>query len=105
MVTYGGRKCETRFLCSVLTAKRQLYAETVRLMILFRFVCHEPRRSVSLDFQASALFSRFVCHEPRRRAFIWVRVLESALAADSVLRFEKELSQQFPADQKYYFEE
>jgi hypothetical protein len=36
--------------------------------------------------------------------FIWQRVLESAAAADSVLIIEKELSQQFPADQKYSFE-
>lgn len=37
--------------------------------------------------------------------YIWARVLESALAADSVLRFEKELTNQFSADQKYSFEE
>ncbi len=37
-------------------------------------------------------------------AFIWQRVLESAKAADSVLRFEKELSLKFPADKKYAFE-
>lgn len=37
--------------------------------------------------------------------FIWARVLESAVAADTVLRFEKELSKQFPTDQKYAFEE
>lgn len=36
--------------------------------------------------------------------FIWTRVLESAAAADTVLRFEKELTQSFPADQKYAFE-
>ena len=36
--------------------------------------------------------------------FIWKRVLESAAAADTVLKFEKELSQQFPVDQKYSFE-
>lgn len=36
--------------------------------------------------------------------FIWNRVLESALAADSVLKFEKELSIQFPGDKKYAFE-
>ena len=36
--------------------------------------------------------------------FIWGRVLESALAADSVLKFEKQLSVQFPGDQKYAFE-
>ena len=36
--------------------------------------------------------------------FIWDRVLESALATDSVLRFEKELSKQFPGDTKYGFE-
>lgn len=38
-------------------------------------------------------------------AFIWDRVLESARAADSVLKFEKELSIQFPGDKKYAFEE
>ena len=37
--------------------------------------------------------------------FIWARVLESAKASDSVLLFEKELTQQFPPDQKYAFEE
>lgn len=37
--------------------------------------------------------------------FIWKRVLESAAAADTVLRVEKELSKSFPADQKYAFEE
>lgn len=37
--------------------------------------------------------------------FIWKRVLESAAAADTVLRFEKELTKKFPADQKYSFEE
>ena len=37
--------------------------------------------------------------------FIWKRVLESALAADSVLKFEKELSKQFSPDQKFAFEE
>jgi hypothetical protein len=37
--------------------------------------------------------------------FIWQRVLESAKASDSVLLFEKELSKEFPADQKFSFEE
>jgi hypothetical protein len=36
--------------------------------------------------------------------FIWQRVLESAAAADTVLRYEKELTSQFPADQKFSFE-
>lgn len=36
--------------------------------------------------------------------YIWKRVLESAAAADTVLRYEKELTQSFPADQKYSFE-
>jgi hypothetical protein len=36
--------------------------------------------------------------------FIWKRVLESAAAADTVLKYEKQLSQQFPADQKFSFE-
>lgn len=36
--------------------------------------------------------------------FIWQRVLESARAADTVLRGERELSATFPADQKYAFE-
>ena len=38
-------------------------------------------------------------------AFIWDRVLESAKAADTVLRFEKELSARFPGDKKFAFEE
>jgi hypothetical protein len=37
--------------------------------------------------------------------FIWARVLESAIAADSVLRFERDLTKQFAPDQKYSFEE
>lgn len=37
--------------------------------------------------------------------FIWKRVLESAAAADTVLKFEKELSQKMPPDQKFSFEE
>lgn len=37
--------------------------------------------------------------------FIWARVLESALAADSVLRFERELTAQFSPDLKFSFEE
>ncbi len=37
--------------------------------------------------------------------FIWHRVLESAKASDSVLRFEKELTKTFPTDQKFSFEE
>ncbi len=36
--------------------------------------------------------------------FIWKRVLESAVAADSVLAFEKELTNSFPVDKKYSFE-
>ena len=36
--------------------------------------------------------------------FTWVRILESEKPADSVLQFEKELTCQFPADQKYAFE-
>ncbi len=38
-------------------------------------------------------------------AYAWDRVLESARASDSVLNFEKELTKQFSADQKYSFEE
>jgi hypothetical protein len=37
--------------------------------------------------------------------FIWARVLESAAAADTVLRFEKELSRQFPPDQRFAYED
>ena len=38
-------------------------------------------------------------------SFTWQRVLESAAAADTVLRLEKELSNKFPPDQKFAFEE
>lgn len=38
-------------------------------------------------------------------AFIWKRVLQSAAAADTVLAFEKVLTQQFPPDQKFAFEQ
>lgn len=37
--------------------------------------------------------------------FTWKRVIESALAADTVLRVEMELSQKTPPDRKYAFEE
>jgi hypothetical protein len=37
--------------------------------------------------------------------FIWQRVLESAAAADTVLKVEKALGQSFPADRRYAFEE
>lgn len=37
--------------------------------------------------------------------FIWKRVLESGAAADSVLKFERELTKEFPGDQKYSFED
>jgi hypothetical protein len=38
-------------------------------------------------------------------AFIWNRVMESAAASDTVLRCEKETSNEFRPDQKYAFEE
>jgi Zinc dependent phospholipase C len=37
--------------------------------------------------------------------FIWKRVLESAAAADTVLKYEKELTKEFPGDQKFSFED
>lgn len=37
-------------------------------------------------------------------SFTWARVLESAAAADTVLRIERELTASFTADQKYSFE-
>jgi hypothetical protein len=37
--------------------------------------------------------------------FTWKRVLESAAAADSVLRFESELNKKYAPDRKYAFEE
>lgn len=36
--------------------------------------------------------------------FAWKRVLESAAASDTVLKFEKKLSQSFPPDRKFAFE-
>ena len=36
--------------------------------------------------------------------FIWQRVMESAVAVDSVLQFEKKLNNEFKEDQKYSFE-
>ncbi len=39
------------------------------------------------------------------QSYCWDRILESALAADSVLRIEKELTLKFRPDQKYSFEE
>ncbi|MBN8876629.1 MAG: S1/P1 Nuclease [Chitinophagaceae bacterium] len=38
-------------------------------------------------------------------AFFWKRILESAAAADTVLKLEKELSQTMQADQRFAFEE
>ena len=37
--------------------------------------------------------------------YIWARVLESAAAADTVLLYEKELTKEFGADQKFSFED
>ncbi len=37
--------------------------------------------------------------------FIWDRVLESAAASDTVLKYEKELTKEFSADQKFSFED
>lgn len=36
--------------------------------------------------------------------FMWTRILESAAAADTVLKIEKRLSLQFPSDQRFSFE-
>ena len=36
--------------------------------------------------------------------FIWQRVLESAAASDTVLRYEREATKEFPGDQKFSFE-
>lgn len=37
--------------------------------------------------------------------FIWKRVLESAAASDTVLKYEEQLTKEFPADQKFSFED
>lgn len=37
--------------------------------------------------------------------FIWARVMESAAAADTVLKFEKQLSQTIPSDQRFSYED
>jgi hypothetical protein len=37
--------------------------------------------------------------------FIWKRVLESGAASDTVLKYEKELTRNFPSDQKFSFED
>jgi hypothetical protein len=42
---------------------------------------------------------------PEPKNFIWDRVLESAAAADTVLRFEKILSNQYGPDRRYAFED
>lgn len=42
---------------------------------------------------------------PQPRQFIWDRILESAAAADTVLRFEKDLNDRFPSNQKFAFED
>src|SRR5215216_1442646 len=38
-------------------------------------------------------------------AFIWKTILETAAAADTVLKFEKMLTDKFPSDKKFAFEE
>lgn len=60
------------------------------------------------ELLADTQWDFFIGHSPymdRPADFTWKRVLESARAADSVLRFEKELSARFPPDQKFSFEE
>jgi len=42
---------------------------------------------------------------PNPSAYIWKRIAESGVAADTVLLMEKELSKQFPSSQKFSFEE
>jgi hypothetical protein len=37
--------------------------------------------------------------------FTWKRILESGIAADTVLRYEAALSKEFPSDKKFAFEE
>ncbi|HEY6063357.1 MAG TPA: zinc dependent phospholipase C family protein [Chitinophagaceae bacterium] len=37
--------------------------------------------------------------------FIWKRIMESGAAADTVLKYEKELTKNFPPDQKFSFED
>jgi hypothetical protein len=37
--------------------------------------------------------------------FVWARVIESARAADTVLKYEKALSQEYPPDRRFAFEE
>jgi hypothetical protein len=37
--------------------------------------------------------------------FIWKRILESGAEADTVLKYEKELTKNFPSDQKFSFED
>ena len=37
--------------------------------------------------------------------YIWQRIMESGNAADSVLRIEKQLAEEYPADKKYAFEQ
>jgi hypothetical protein len=43
-----------------------------------------------------------VLHQPTN--FIWDRIIESAVASDSVLRFERTLNKTFQADKKYAIE-
>ena len=46
--------------------------------------------------------AEFISNPP---LFIWARVLESAAAVDTVLNYERQLTRDFPADQKFAFEE
>lgn len=42
---------------------------------------------------------------PNTSRFFWDRIKESALASDTVLKYEKALTARFPADQKYAYED
>ncbi len=42
---------------------------------------------------------------PNTSQYMWQRIMESGVAADSVLRLERELAASFPPDQRFAFEE
>ncbi len=63
-----------------------------------------PASSVGLNISVP-IFDGKADYIKNTSDFVWKRVLESAAAADTVLKMEKQLSRQFPSDQKFSFEE
>ncbi|MCT4561659.1 MAG: zinc dependent phospholipase C family protein [Crocinitomicaceae bacterium] len=61
-------------------------------------------RLVELEAENFDLFTGKARYIEDLSSFVWQIIKESHLAVDSVLRLEKEISENFPADKKYTFE-